>query len=376
MSFQGLGAVQAIAVVGLAGMLAKMGAADVIVSARNKNPQAKQVTTITVGGSFAAGNSYTCTVDGNSFSYTSVSGDTNNDGVASAIKSELEQDPIFGALFTYTVATNVVTATARWPGRSITVASGTNLTLATTTAAASANPIGFGKVAVITDESQDAPYCAQAVSTLFSAQVDTHAVSYDASVVLGCEVEVEGQTITCEHTMATDAATSVEALKTELNTQLDALFGAGKSIVATRSSDSLVLTSELAGRGFKSRVYFGPGRDTGAVTSTSTRGTATAIQECRAGLALFSHSQERTQGESGATQWAANSQPQIVMDGIVLVSNSQDPDADDKVYVELGASNSYGALYNSHDTNRTLLPGWRWRKNNASADLVEVQVKN
>jgi hypothetical protein len=374
--FHALGDVQAVARVGLAGMLARLSSDDKVVSARNKNPQAKQVFTIAIGGSFSAGDVYVCTIDGNTFNYTSVSGDTDNDGVAASIKAALEQDPIFGAIATYTVATTVVTATVRWPGRSVTIASGDDLTLATTTAAAAANPVSFGAVVVLTDESQDAPYGAQAISTLFTAQVDTHLITYDASVMLTCEIEVDGKTVVAAVTMATDAATSVEALKTELNVQLDLAFAAGASVVATRSSDTLTLTAEVAGRGFTSRVSFGPARDTGAVTTTTTYGPSTAIQAARKGIALFAHDQERTAGEGGTTQYAANAIARVVIDGIVFVANTQGVAAGEKVYVELGGSASYGNLYNAHSTNRTLLPGWRWMKAHTSSSLAEVQVRS
>jgi len=103
-----------------------------------------QVSTLTVGGTPAAGQVYTATINGKSITYTAVLADTNNT-IAAGLQAALAAaatagTPVEFSEVTWTVGTNVVTATAATAGVPFTVTGGASgagtLTVATTTASA------------------------------------------------------------------------------------------------------------------------------------------------------------------------------------------------------------------------------------------------
>ncbi|MGQ0637325.1 MAG: hypothetical protein ACT4QC_22180 [Planctomycetaceae bacterium] len=106
---------------------------------RGDAPKIAQVNTLTVAGTAANGQIYSVTINGKAVSYTANGSDTNN-SIAAALKASLAAStiPEFAEI-TWTVATNVVTATARTTGKPFTNTSAATGTGTLTTSVATAN---------------------------------------------------------------------------------------------------------------------------------------------------------------------------------------------------------------------------------------------
>src|SRR5262245_47220947 len=105
---------------------------------RGDAPKTAQVNTVTVGGTAANGQVYSVTINAKLVAYTANGSDTNNT-IAAALKALLAASviPEFAEV-TWTVATNVITGTAKTAGRpfvNTSAATGTG-TLVTATATA------------------------------------------------------------------------------------------------------------------------------------------------------------------------------------------------------------------------------------------------
>lgn len=106
---------------------------------RGDAPKTAQVNTLTVAGTPANGQVYSVTINGKIVSYTASGADT-NDTIAAALKALLAASaiPEFAEV-TWTVATNVITGTARAPGKPFTNTSAATGTGTLTTAIVTAN---------------------------------------------------------------------------------------------------------------------------------------------------------------------------------------------------------------------------------------------
>ena len=105
----------------------------------------------------------------------------------------------------------------------------------------------------------------------FSAEL-----TYDAGVLALVDISVGGNEYLFEHAQATDAATSVAALRDQINAVLPA-----STVLASVSGDTLVLTSE--GPDFTASFGFGTGRDTGVWDRLSSDTTETLITAINTG---------------------------------------------------------------------------------------------
>ena len=187
----------------------------------NSDPEAAQVTTSTISAVNDA--VYTISIGGVTVSYTADGSATTqeiNDGLKAAFDASAE----LGAYATYAqTAAATYTLTGIRPGESFTVTVDANQSLAATTAAASANPLPFGRFVARTGYDSDlgVETCGLPKASDFTAQVDTWTLTYEAGIVTSLQVVWNGQTYEASTAMATDADTTAAALAALINAELN-----------------------------------------------------------------------------------------------------------------------------------------------------------
>lgn len=332
---------------------------------------AKKVVTIVVDTA-ANTTKYAFTFEGEEISYTSDGSATKPEisaGLAAAFKANAIAR---GVASVVDDTTDTITITAEHAGYDFSVSeSDGNLTLATVTAAAEPTDIGAGLGVIRTGTSGGNEKGGVAKSASLVAQVDSYVITYDASVNLIVEVEVDGVKYTAEHTMATDLATSGAAIAAQLNAVLPA-----NTVLAAFDTATLTLTSEVAGKTFVSGVGFGPGRDTGAAARTSNVSNyLTDIARALAGVTCFTYDEaSRTIGNS-AFSYQGGLPAQVLKAGEVWVASTESIGVGDDVYIELGNSNS-GQFYKTSSSTRVKLPASKaqWVSKDANSDLALLRV--
>jgi len=229
------------------GSIADAGLIDTI-TALNSDPAAAQVDTLTLGGSFGAGTTYTWSIDGVVFSYESVAGDTDMAGTAESMAAQIASEPLFSGLFVVTSAANVVTLTARVAGEGWTSASGTAVTAANSTANAAAAAIPFGRLVIEDGASDDGKNRLAKLAS--AANLTAKAVVLTPTAVNSTlyEVSVTVKGVRYLGSMTSDASATPTEIVTGLKTSLNALLPAATVIAA--GTATLSLTSELAGLDF------------------------------------------------------------------------------------------------------------------------------
>lgn len=239
----------------------------------------------------------------------------------------------------------VITITALTAGLDFTLTSpdGT-VTIGTTTAAATAEIVPFGRFLVKSDwDTQGMGKCG-GLPTGLAAQVDTYLMVYDASVTATVTIEINGQKYSASHTMATDLATSGAALAAAINYAMPA-----NTVLASFSVATLTLTSEVNGLGFVSAMEFGPGADTAAYTKTSTNGKLTDINKAFFGISELSYTEQVS--VAGVLGYPPLSPIAAMCHGHIWVAVTQTITEDEPVYVEL----STGKAFNTYAAGRALM---------------------
>lgn len=251
------------------------------------------------------------------------------------------------------------------------------LSEATTTAYAASSSIGVGLAIVELgiDTQPGAPIAQNEFKSLvglaaegvLTAQVDTLALTYDATVPLTVTVEVAGQSYSVTHTMATDADTSVIAVAAALNYILPA-----NTVEATHpTADTLTLTAEIAGLPFKVSWGFGSGADTAAIVHTSNASKLTDVNKALCGISIRPYDEETTTVGGTTLEYPANAGVRFLEDGLIAVSNSQGVAWGDPVYLDLGSTNP-GKFFNTSGADRVLLSRAEWRRS-LRADMAELE---
>lgn len=252
--------------------------------------------------------------------------------------------------------------------------------------AASAAPIYAGRLLCrnTTDGTLGNPRVFQPIAARFSAQVITHAVTSAASASFSGRLVIKGlnegstpsKTLILDPVVHnTDSATTVTDIVAAWNTQVDAAFGAGQSVVFSASTADLLCTADIAGFEFElDLIISGSNSATMAKTYTTGPSASTSIRQAFLGVA------ERSEGMSNATmiaddpQYAAG-QPIPANRGRSLMWVSYDssetaPAQNGQVYVSTGTT-TRGRLYSTGSTSR--VPIGRDQLVWDVADLVDGQ---
>lgn len=360
----------------LIGMLATSSFLNDCDTVINTAPQAQQVSTITID-TVTNSATYTVTINGIPVSYTADASAVNTEIVAGLIAA-IEEDPSVSASVTC-VATSatVATLTARLPGIAFTITdSDAKITTATTTAAADADAVPFGRLLILEDVDVDTGNVegSLAMSSRLSAQVDSWAITYEA-VILNVEIIVDGVAYQVSHTMASDLDTSIDALVGKIN---GAAMGLpANTVIATANASTataLVLTSEVAGKPFTSRVWLGVGATVAAPVLTQTAPVDSDINRAQVGISVFAYDEESTAAGVSTPSYPANASMKVLRRGDIAVECAETVTFGAPVYVELGVTADNGKFFAASSATRVRLQAAKWVRNEQSAASDDVAI--
>jgi len=342
----------------------------------NSQSQAKQVMTCTVSGA-TNDKVYSVVVNGFTVSYTADSSATIAEiaaGLAAAVNAEAL---VGGQVIATSTATECI-LTSRWPGESFTFTEAdAQLSIATTTANAEASTVAFGVgvVSTVFAAGEDAQPGAQALDSLYTAQVMQLDYTYNAGDVVHISIldKHSGAVIAeTSYTLATDKPTSTAAIVAILNAQLPA-----NSVLAADAGagDEINLTAEIAGFEFDAAIK-ADDNGTTAVIKTLTTGPSPATSLLRSLVGVSERRDDvETETVGGtAVAYKANSGCIAVYDEPIWVATdaSETVAFGQSVYIELdGSASLNGHFYNTDSSTRLLVPGWSWiRAGRTSTDNI------
>jgi len=281
--------------------------------------------------------------------------------VALALATAWNNAPIARGMATAVAAGGVIVFTGIVPGLVFAMTEGDNaakMTLVNTTNAAEADSVPFGRlmIALAYQANYSDKLGIRAKSTAFSAQVDVVTIVDAASQEYNVAITVEGKTYTDDVTRDTNLATTLTALAAAINL----IMPAATSVLADGSSGTtLVLTAEVAGKGFETNV----GSKTGGniVLTSSTNGITTDIEQAFAGISQYSTgvpSNSLPSSTSDDASYPANSGVTAQTKGNIWVEVDSGISVTlmGDVRVEMDGSANSGRLYTVSSATRIKLP--------------------
>lgn len=342
----------------------------------NKNPQASQVSTVTVD---TATNSheYVITINGVDVSYT-ADGATSKIEIADGLAAAVNAEPLVrGQVSAVSDGVSVVTLTGLYPGVEFTLAEDSaKLSIATTTAAAEADSVAFGRLVVSGDYQSDEAneLGSLAKASALTAQVDTITVDYAASETYTVVIEIAGERYLIGPILAdTDDATTSALIHNAIN----AMMPANTVISTNPSATSVVLTAEVAGKAFKTTVGLETGTTARLSLAHTTATAATDINKVAKGISVYTTDEEVTEVEGTTVVYPANAGMMALRKGLIWVENSETIVRGDAVYVELGVTADNGKLFKASSATRVKVDGLTWERSARSSsgdDLAVVSV--
>ena len=347
----------------------------------NKDPQAKQVDTVTVDNGVIS-TVYTFEIADVSISITSADGNTTN--IATQLLNAFKAEAVANGLGVITQSTNVLTITGNIPGNTYTVTdSDSNLTAASVTSAAEAEAVGFGRALISSgfDTENVTKFGRMAKSSAFTAQVVTGDYTFVSGKILTMEVKDEhtGQIIAFGQVIsATSKAATSAALIVELNAALPA-----DSVLAAAGggSDDIDLTAEVAGLQFS--VAFGSDDAANvlvSVTETTGPSVSTSLLLAFAGISAFSGDEEPASISDATASYPANAGVRALDKGEMFVTNSENPTNGQQVFVELdGTGSDFAKFFVADSATRLAMPRGvlKWvRDSRDSTDQLAVLTVN
>lgn len=334
----------------------------------NQRPQAAQVTTISIPASPDNSTPYSVTVDGVAASYTTDASATQAELGAGLVAAIQVQAGIRGRMApTYSAGT--LTLTGTWPGVAHTVSAsggsggGAIGSATTATSAASASVVYFGR-ALCTDgyvTNEGTPKVFMPTTALFSAQVKTFTYASVASGdTIVTRVAMNGAEIRVATAYNTSHAQTLIDHAAALETELNAVFGAGYGAVAARSSDTITITADVAGAEFTATSDVqGSGGGTVSFANTTGPSIATSVARALIGVSKRRADVENVTADGDDPAYPANGGVEIVTIGEMVVardtSETWDRNSDTWVSVSTTASLS-GRLYDTGSSTRVFIP--------------------
>ena len=361
---QGFDDVRARARQGIPGYWATIGAFDITADGINASPQASQVDTVTATGA-TNDKTYTITVNSVDVSYTADASATVAeiaDGLAAAVNAE---PLVRGQVAAVSDAVDTLTLTGLTPGVAFTITEAdAQLTTASVTTSAEADPIGFG-LAVISQgyrSDEGERLVALAKSSLFTPQVATLSIAYVAGAIITVSVyEVRGSErvllASVAETSATDQDTTIDALVANLEALLPANSVAAAADAG--AATAIVFTAEVAGLQFAvEHSVDDSGASIPAITLAATTGPslATSLHMAFVGASLYSEVDPTATIGGTVAQYAGNSGVVFAQRGELSVESDEAPTEGGTVYVELAAGATAGRFYAADSATRVALP--------------------
>lgn len=360
---------------------------DIESSGVGYRPAAARVETVTVGDKHDS-EAYQMILDGvTTVTYTSDSTATideivtgltaawNNDGTCRGVAAAVAD-----------LAANTITVTGIWPGVDFTVTvynAHTDLTVASTTAAAGSEDIAFDRCvfsAAGISSDPKTPSIFNAKTSYFTAQVATLDYTYNSGQTAIVEItdRHSGLVYRAEALMTSDKTTSTDLLVAEINRIMPAY-----TVVASNKGASgyeLVLTAEVAGYEFAVNFSAGlPATTLPVVTATTGPSASTSILRCLFGWALYSDMVAAQSIASTSAYYEGGRMVRVGRKMDILTANTQSVSAGDAVYIEMdGTGANFGKPYNTASATRVRLPAsvaqWKYTSSPSADGLAVFQA--
>lgn len=336
-------------------------------TALNTAPQAAQVSTVTVSSSPTASVVYTLTftIQGTSYNVSVTSSSTSANTLATQFKDAIDADFRVRGYVNPTVSTNVVTLTGMTAGLAFTVVAGDATTsaittIATTTAADSADPIYYGDGLLDRGLNTDAGTGA-GISHLaslpdeayMSAQVATLTVTYRASAQYQVQITVKntGERVICVVAADTDSNTTAAAINAEINAKMSA-----NSVIATVATNVVTLTAEVDGIEFEVVTETGTNADL-VLANTTPASNSTSLVRAFFGVAAYNARVPLAAPPAEEAYYPGNSSMMVLREGEIWVTLATVPTYGSPVFVAVNsAGGGAGKFFTTGGAGRVQLP--------------------
>ena len=328
----------------------------------NQDPQAVQVSTVTVSGA-TNDKTYSLVLNGVTVSYTS-DGTATIAEIAQGLSDAIDAEPaVRGQIAPSATATTVV-LTGTTAGQAFTATeSDAELSIALTTAAASAAPIPFGRLVVDTGDahpdSGQTPLGKLAKVTAFGTQTSTLTVTYAASHTYTVQVEnaATGELLAVVRVAAdTDDDTTATNIEAALAAALPA-----NTVDESVATNVVTLSSEVDGFEFRLSAFV-EGGGAGAIVQADTTpaSKATSLYRAALGMSEWSRNEEAAAIGDTTAAYKANHGFIACQRGLMYVDRPGAITAGGDVWVELADGDDSGKLFTSGSSTRVKLPGLTW----------------
>lgn len=302
---------------------------------------------------------YSFELFGEPVSFLSTS--TDKADITAGLLADAEDNPVITGLVTIVDdTTDTLTITARYPGINLGIKLNDNaakMTLTEVTAENEGATLPFGR-AVSLDPNSDE----RVVEYNATTKVVNLALTFDDGIDALVSIEVGGVTYQFEHTMATNADTSVIALADEINATLPA-----NTVAATHpTADTLTLTGEVVGQDFAVGFGFGEGADTGAWVYTETEEATDFV-----GVTRFTYEEPATViGDASSVGYPPGRDVNVLRRGRIFVEGGDSATKSSAVYIGTAAGEE-GKFFDAAATGRVLIDDGSvsWH----SANVIEVR---
>lgn len=330
----------------------------------NQSPQAKQVDTITVPASPDASTAYKVTVDGVTATFTTDASATQAE-LGAGLEAAINAKPGIRAKCVASYSGGTLTLTGTWPGVSFTSSVNSSETTqdlgtpSTSTAAASASAIEFGRVLAsdgyATDEGVLKVF--KPTTSLMTAQVMTLTFAGNTGSYYHGSVKVNGKVYQWGGVVWTsDLDTTCGLIATAINTVMPTETVIAASVGS--SSGQVTLTAEVEGAEFEADAH-AQGHADAEATKAYTTGPSisTSLARAFAGLSVRRADVENQTVDGDDPIYPANQGVEVANRGRMIVQRdtSETWTFGDEVYVSV-ASATAGRIYNTAGTDRVWVP--------------------
>lgn len=338
----------------------------------NKAPQAKQTGTVTVDTATDSAD-YTVTINGYDVTFTNGTSSSTTT-TATALAAAINGDPRVRGQVVATSAAAIVTLAGALPGVAFTAsdADAKLTTVEEVTAAATADPVPFGRLVFVSGYTTEGPEKLGTLpkSTNLTAQVDTITVVYAAAELYSGEIEIGAERygwgpITAD----TDSATTATAIRAAINAVMPA-----NSVACTGATDQVILTAEKPGEKFLTSVALKTGTIARLALVHTTGGLATDVVAALGGVAVMPYDEETASG-TNAGQYRANVGIRALRSGEIWLTSTEAPAYGDFVYLETSGALA-GKCYAAGSSTRIKLPRSvaMWKRSVSADSIASLQI--
>lgn len=359
--FQPASAVRELALQGFIGQ-PQRGVGFQSVTVVNEAPQARQITTIAIPATPDNEEAYIVYVDGVASTYT-TDGSASQAELGAGLAAAINANAAVRRLVVASYTGGVLTLTGVWPGIAfvVTRAGGADAAVlgapTTTTAAAEASRVDFGRVVVRKEVSGSTKKGYVPTTANFTAQVISLTFAGNTAAYYSGTVEINGKSYPWGGVVwNTDLNTTCTAIAAAINavmpaeTVLAASVGSGGGVVT--------LTAEVEGAEFDATAHASGHADAEATKAYTTGPSlATSLQRAMLGLSVRRTDVEDSTTAGDSASYAPNEGVEVMTKGFEWVARDTGETwaPGDEVFVSL-ASATKGRLYNTAGTDRVWVP--------------------